>query len=435
MPINQQHIDSIRLEFAQLQTKGDLLSLLNLAKSVLFYNSTEDAIEPNSMDEKLIELISSPEHDIPQDKQQHLKTVLFLRGGKYPIKLRSLTWYANSALTVKRYKIFDIPKKRGGNRTIFAPVDPLNTIQRCLNLVLQSVFTPHIAATGFVPGKSIVDNARPHVGRHYVYNLDLKDFFPSVDFHRVKACLKLPPFNLTNTREPLAFLIANLCCVKHPDEPSRAFLPQGAPTSPILTNVICQQLDRRLTGVAKRFGATYTRYADDLTFSSFTNVYQPDGEFCRELERIITDQRFVINPAKTRLQRPGYRQAVTGLIVNERVNVPRQFWRDIRALLHNWETLGYDEANNRFQRTYVANKAKAEQKTPALANVLSGKLMFMKMVRGADDALYQQYAKQFDALTNRTTDDRAVDVERILDIWEKQGIGKAMAAFEQYKDL
>ena len=280
-----------------------------------------------------------------------------------------------------------------------------------------------------------MDNARPHVGRHYIYNLDLKDFFPSVDFQRVKACLKLPPFNLTGDREPLAFLIANLCCVRHPNEPQRAFLPQGAPTSPILTNVVCQQLDRRLTGLAKRFGVTYTRYADDLTFSSFPNVYQPGGEFCRELERIITDQRFVINPAKTRLQRTGYRQLVTGLVVNERVNVPRRFWRDIRALLHNWETLGYDEANNRFRETYSLDRAHTGKKAPALANVLSGKLLFMGMVRGADDALYQQYAQQLDGLTNQTTDDKAVDVERILDIWHKQGIDKAMAAFEQYKNL
>lgn len=394
MPVDQQHIDTLRQQFAHLQTKADLLTLLNDAKAVLFET-----------------------------------------GYEYPIKLKSLTWYANTSLDVKRYQSFTIPKKRGGKRPIFSPVEPLKVIQRCLNLVLQCVFSPHKAATGFVPGKSITDNARPHVGKHYVYNLDLSDFFTSIDFHRVKACLKLPPFNLTGEREPLAFLIANLCCVRHPDEPAWAFLPQGAPTSPILTNVVCQQLDRRLTGLAKRFGATYTRYADDMTFSSFTNIYQPDGEFCRELNCIITGQRFVINPAKTRLQRPGYRQLVTGLVVNERVNVPRRFWRDIRALLHNWETLGYDTTNNRFRESYILDKAHTGKKAPSLASVVSGKLLFMKMVRGADDELYQQYARQLDALTNQTTDEKTVDVERILDIWEKQGLEKAMAAFEQYKDL
>lgn len=391
---DQQHINTIRQQFARLQTKEELLSLLNVAKSILFE-----------------------------------------KGDESPIKLNSLTWYANTSLDVKCYQTFTIPKKRGGERTIFAPFRPLKVIQQCLNLVLQCVFTPHKAATGFVPGKSIVDNARPHVGKHYVYNLDLKDFFPSVDFHRVKACLKLPPFNLTGEREPLAFLIANLCCVRHPDDPKRAFLPQGAPTSPILTNVICQQLDRRLKGLAKRFRITYTRYADDLTFSSFINVYQPDSEFCRELQRIITEQRFVVNPGKTRLQRPGYRQAVTGLVVNERVNVPRRFWRDIRALLHNWETLGYDEANNRFRQVYALDKAHTAKEAPALASVVTGKLLFMKMVRGSDDAMYQQYARQLDVLTNKTTDEKPVDLERILDIWETQGIDKAMTAFEQYKDL
>ncbi|MCY7358589.1 MAG: reverse transcriptase family protein, partial [Rudanella sp.] len=243
MPLDQQHIDTIRQQFFALQTKESLLDLLNLAKSILFE-----------------------------------------KGQEMPIKLKALTWYGNTALPTKRYKSFSIPKKRGGKRTIHAPVVPLKVIQQCLNLMLQCVFTPHQAATGFVVGKSIADNARPHVGRPYVYNLDLTDFFPSVDFHRVKACLKLPPFNLTGNREPLAFLIANLCCVQHPNDPKRAFLPQGAPTSPIFSNVVCQQLDRRLTGLAKRFGATYTRYADDLTFSSYTNVYQPGSEFCRELE-------------------------------------------------------------------------------------------------------------------------------------------------------
>ena len=394
MPIEQHHIDTIIKQFANMQTKEDLLSLLNLAKSTLF------------------------------DK-----------GDEKPIQLKSLTWYANTSLSATRYNNFSIPKKRGGERIIYSPVGSLKTIQRCLNFVLQCVFSPHKAATGFVPGKSITDNARPHVGRHYIYNLDLKDFFPGIYFHRVKACLKLPPFNLTDNREPLAFLIANLCCERDQDDPKQAFLPQGAPTSPILSNVVCQQLDRRLTGLAKRFGAVYTRYADDLTFSSFINVYQPDSEFCRELERIITDQRFTINPTKTRLQRPGYRQVVTGLTVNERVNVPRRFWRSVRALLHSWETLGYDAANSRFRDTYALDKAYVGKKAPALANVLSGKILFMKMVRGADDILYQQYAKHLESLTNQTEDDNAVDIERILDIWEKQGIDKAMVAFEQYKNL
>ena len=396
MPVDQQISDTIRQQFIAMQTKDGLLDVLNLAKSVLFE-----------------------------------------KGNERPILLKALTWYGNTALQTKRYVSFSVPKKRGGVRTIHAPVTPLKVIQQCLNLVLQCVFTPNLAATGFVVGKNIADNARPHVGKHYVYNLDLKDFFTGIDFQRVKACLKLPPFNLTGPHEPLAFLIANLCCVQHSDEPKRAFLPQGAPTSPILSNVICQQLDRRLTGLAKRFGATYTRYADDLTFSSYTNMYQPDGEFCRELNRIITNQRFTINPSKTRLQKTGYRQEVTGLVVNERVNVSRRYIRTVRALLNNWETLGYDEANRRFSEQYKLDKGYVGEKPPGLLAVLGGKLDFLGMVRGRErgqeDALYARYRQQFETLLSQTTDRKPVELEQILDIWEKNGIDKAMSLFERHK--
>ncbi|MBD2757104.1 reverse transcriptase family protein [Spirosoma validum] len=394
MSLDQQQIDSIRQQFASMQNKEELLVLLNLAKSLLFEKGTEKSI-----------------------------------------KLHSLTWYSNTSLNAVRYQSFTIRKKSGGERTIHAPVGPLKTIQQCLNFVLQCVFVPHPAATGFVIAKSIADNARPHVGHPYVYNLDLKDFFPSVNFQRVKACLKLPPFNLNETREPLAFLIANLCCVRNPIDPKQAFLPQGAPTSPVLTNIVCQQLDRRLTGLAKRFGASYTRYADDMTFSSFTNVYQPGSEFCQELNRIISGQRFVINPSKTRLQRTGYRQEVTGLVVNNKVNVNRRYLRTLRAMLHNWETLGYDEADRRFKQAYALDRAYTGKKAPALLNVLMGKLEFTKMVRGQEDVLYSHYKQVFETLLAETTDQKPVELEQILDIWEEQGIEKAMILFERYKAL
>lgn len=117
------------------------------------------------------------------------------------------------------------------------------------------------------------------------------------------------PFNLNDDKEPLAFLLASLCT--HPfeiDGETKTVLPQGSPTSPTITNILCQKLDRRLMGLAKRFGATYTRYADDITFSSPHNICNLD-DFNNELKRIIEDdQQLTINPAKTRLQKDGYRQ-------------------------------------------------------------------------------------------------------------------------------
>lgn len=397
MTLDEAQQQEVRRYFAQMQSNTDLLNLLNFVKPLVFaqYNRTRARVDK-------------------------------------PFQLKSLTWYAHKALPGKQYVTFTIPKKNGNPRTIHAPSKKLKNIQQCLNVILQCVFTPNLAAMGFVAGKSIADNARPHSGRPYVFNLDLKDFFPSVDYHRVKACLKLPPFNLNDKREPLAFLIANLCCVRDSEEPKRAFLPQGAPTSPVLTNVVCQQLDRRLTGLAKRFGATYTRYADDLTFSSYTNVYQPDSEFFQELQRIITDQRFTINAQKTRLQKAGYRQEVTGLVVNDRVNVSRRYVRTVRAMLHNWESLGYDDANRQFEQEYTLDKAYSGTKPPSLLAVLGGKLEFLGMVRGREDLLYLRYRQQFETLLAKSTDQKPVELEQILDIWEKQGIEEAMVAFMKF---
>ena len=407
MIVEPSHTIEIQKQFAAMQTKTDLLALLNYAHGIVFGQA------------------SPPEEGEPVAGQT---------ASQHPVRLKSLLYYGNSALAAVRYRPFHIRKKNGKLRCIHAPARPLKTIQQCLNLVLQGMFSPHAAATGFVPGKSIADNARPHVGRPYVYNLDLKDFFPGVDFHRVRACLKLPPFDLVETREPLGFLIANLCCVRDAQNPARAHLPQGAPTSPVLTNMVCQRLDRRLTGLAKRFGARYTRYADDLTFSSYTNLYRPGGDFCRELERIIADQRFTINPDKTRLQREGYRQEVTGLVVNEKLNVSRRYVRTVRAMLHNWETRGYEEAEILFRRHYEAGKV-GGGKYPSLRLVLMGKLEFMKMVRGHQDGLYQSYRQAFEKNLLESADGKPVDLEQILDIWEKQGEDKAMRLFERYKTL
>ena len=231
-----------------------------------------------------------------------------------PILLKSLNYYANPAFCKQRYQTFSINKKSGGTRTIHAPVTGLKYILYSLNVILQCVYEPHKAATGFVSNKSIVDNAKPHVGKPFVYNIDLKDFFHSFDRNWVKLGFMTAPFDLKDNREPLAFLLASLCT--HPfniDGSTRIALPQGSPTSPVISNILCATLDRRLNGLAKKFGAIYTRYADDITFSSEGRIYQQG--FFKELERIIKGQKLTINPKKTRLQTSAYRQEVTGLIV------------------------------------------------------------------------------------------------------------------------
>ena len=385
MKIEKKHINHIREKFATMQTKEDLISLLNEAKNLLYGKECE------------------------------------------PLQLKSLTYYANPNVSKKRYTRFTVKKKSGGERIINAPVIGLKSILKPLNFVLQCIYEPHNAATGFVLNKSIVDNAKLHVGKHYVYNIDLKDFFHSFDRNRVKMGFMFEPFNLNGDREPLAFLLASLCT--HPfkiEDITKTVLPQGSPTSPTITNILCKKLDRRLTGLAKRFNAKYSRYADDITFSSAHNIYK-NVEFLTELNRIIEeDQKLAINPNKTRLQKTAFRQEVTGLIVNEKVNVRSKYIKQIRMWLYYWEKYGYEKAQLIFTKDYISEKGHVKKGKPNLLNVLDGKIEFLKMVKGRDNGTYLKLKDRFDKLSGYST-----PMNNVLDIWETDGIEKAMSIFNK----
>jgi len=395
MKIEQEHIDQLRKQFADLQSKEDLVNLLSDAKNMLYGEECK------------------------------------------PVQLKSLTYYANPEICKKRYQTFTIKKKSGADRTINAPVKGLKSILRSLNFVLQCMYEPNEAATGFVMDKSIVDNAKKHVGHHYVLNLDLKDFFHSFDRNRVKMGFIYEPFNLSGDREPLAFLLASLCT--HPFEIEgevKTVLPQGSPTSPTLTNILCKKLDRRLNGLANRFGATFTRYADDITFSSPHNIYN-DEAFNNELKRIIEeDQELAINPKKTRLQKAGYRQEATGLIVNEKVNVRRRYVKQIRMWLYYWEKYGYEKAEQIFNRDYIADKGHVKNMNAQLVNVLDGKLEFLKMVKGTEDSTYQGLKKRFDKIVEpqqKIDEEKNMDLNSVLDAFANKGLKEAMCLFNKIK--
>lgn len=383
MKIEKEHIDHIRDTFAALSSKEELLELLNYANK-LIYGDKANAFE-----------------------------------------LKQLTFYANPSLSTKRYRTFTIKKKSGEDRTIHAPVNGLKSILRALNLVLQCISEPHEAATGFIPERSIVDNAKKHVGFNYVYNIDLKDFFHSFDRNRVKMGFIYPPFNLNGCNEPLAFTLASLCT--HPiriDDKEVTVLPQGSPTSPTITNFLCQKLDRRLNGFAKRFGVNYTRYADDITFSSNHNVYHQE-EFQKELiRRIEEDQKLKINAKKTRLQKANFRQEATGLIVNDKVNVRKRYVKQIRMWLYYWEKYGYAHAELLFRKDYTQDKGHVKDGNAGMVNVIDGKLQFLKMVKGPEDATYMQLNKRFDKLLGKK--DR---ISLIIKEWETNGIEKAIELY------
>lgn len=393
MIIEQTHIDQIKAQFATMQTKEDLVVLLSKAKNMLYSEECK------------------------------------------PIKLRSLTYYANPELCERRYKTFSIKKKSGSNRTIHAPAKGLKTILRSLNFVLHCLSKPHETATGFVLNKSIVDNARKHIGHNYVLNLDLKDFFHSFDRNRVKLGFMGEPFQLRGEREPLAFLLACLCT--HPFEVEgemRTVLPQGSPTSPTITNILCIRLDRRLKGLADRFGLTYTRYADDITFSSQHNIYN-NTEFDTELKRIIEDdQKLIINPTKTRLQTNGYSQEVTGLIVNDKVNVRRKYLKQLRMWLFYWEKYGYNKAEQIFKRDYDIDKGHVKNIESKMVNVLDGKLEFLKMVKGEGDSTYLSLKNRFDKLIDSNEKDltEKVDLESVVNTILNRGLDEGINLYDRF---
>lgn len=318
--------------------------------------------------------------------------------------LNQINFYCNpNRNPKKRYKDFSIPKKSGGARNISAPKGSLKLILTYLNVIFQAMYEPTDAAMGFVPGRSIADNAAAHIGKNYVFNTDLQDFFPSVHQARIWAMLQKKPFSLN---EELASVIAGLCCMQDPkgtlDKKGKVIgvLPQGSPCSPILTNIVCRNLDRRLLGLAKRFNLSYTRYADDITFSSDYNVFQEGSEFMQEFTKIVAEQKFQINDKKTRLQKSGQRQEVTGLLVNKKVNIAKEYYRDLRSLLYIWARYGHEQAYAKFIIRYRASKAYKPKKNsmPNMAAVISGKLLYMKMVMGETSSIYLTLRDKFIAL-------------------------------------
>lgn len=254
---------------------------------------------------------------------------------------KSLTAIVYQTPQAAKYTTFDIDKKSGGKRTIKAPIPKLKKLQshlshvlyQCLSEIERDQDTKPISF-GFRRERSIAENAARHKRRRWVLNLDLEDFFPSFNFGRVRGFfLKDRAFGL---HPEVATTIAQIAC-------DGTALPQGSPCSPVISELIAQILDMRLVRLAKKYSVTYTRYADDITFSTSQKKF-PSGlasadandptmwHLSEELVSKITGSGFAINNAKTRMHFRGSRQMVTGLVVNEKVNIPSDYYRRARAM-------------------------------------------------------------------------------------------------------
>jgi len=270
---------------------------------------------------------------------------------KLGISLPCLKWltYHRSAATLSHYARFTIPKKSGGLREISAPKPKLRQAQTWVKEAILDKIPLHDAAYGFVVGRSTVDNAKQHLNQKVVVKMDLEDFFPTIDFWRVRGV-----FQSFGYSEAISTLLALLTT-----EPPRTevefegtsyyialgkrHLPQGACTSPVLTNIICRRLDQRLSRFAQKLGFVYTRYADDLTFSG--EEVGKIGYLMQKVRDIIENEGFQVNEKKTRVLRSSGRQRVTGIVVNEKPNLSRKELKKFRALLHNVEKNGLEKEN------------------------------------------------------------------------------------------
>jgi RNA-directed DNA polymerase len=247
---------------------------------------------------------------------------------------------------VSHYVRFQVPKKSGGVRLISAPMPRLKAVQHwILHNILERVAL-HGCAHGFRVGRSIVTNAVPHVGAETIINLDLKDFFPTITYRRVKGL-----FRSFGYSEAAATILGLLCTEPTTEEveldgrkyfvaTGARHLPQGAPTSPAITNALCRRLDRRLLNMADELGFTYTRYADDLTFSASGESLRHLSSVLARVKATVAHEGFTVHPEKTRVLRRSRQQEVTGIVVNSKANVSRQELRRFRATLHQIEKDG-----------------------------------------------------------------------------------------------
>lgn len=278
------------------------------------------------------------------------------------LDLRPFLALANPADRIRpgrtNYTEWTVPKKRSGVRIICSPKPRLKAIQQRIKAEILDRAPPHEAAHGFLRGRNIVTNARPHVGRRLVVNYDLYDFFGYVRYPRVIGVFRRLGYSLEVSR-CLALLCThrpNLCPVFSPPagppvvlRPSRHAV-QGSPTSPALANLALRRLDGRLAGLARRFDAAYTRYADDLTFSGEEAFKRGMARFLPLVRRIVRAEGFQLNIHKTRFMRSGQSQQVTGVVVNEKPNVRRHEYDCLKAILHNAKKAGALESQNRRRR-------------------------------------------------------------------------------------
>lgn len=307
------------------------------------------------------------------------------------VPLRQLTWWIWALDESRRYQRFEIARRSGDDpRAINAPIKPIKDMQRTLAQHLAQIYRPRAHVHGFIEGRSVLSNSSRHRRKTWVLRVDLWKFFDEINFGRVRGIFLKPPFDYP---EEVATTLAQLCCHQNA-------LPQGAPTSPIISNLVCRQLDSELADLARRERCHATRYADDITISTDRTVFPASlasweggrSTVGPELGELIEENGFEVNEQKTKLTRYTQRQRVTGLVINEKLNVPRDYIRGLRSLLYIWERYGANDAEAAMLRARPRENWPPEKPAPDFASVVRGRVNYVGSVRGWDDPLYVELA-------------------------------------------
>ncbi len=287
------------------------------------------------------------------------------------------------------YKSFCIPKKRGGQRVIEAPKEDLKNVQLAIKNRLSEFYSPPSGCYGFVGGGGVVKNAECHIQKRYVVKADIKDFFGSVNAKRVNGIFK----HLGASRK-ISYILTQVCT-------KEGRLPQGAPSSPILSNMVAYRMDRQLIKLANKNNIVYTRYADDITFS-LKSGYPPDGIVFvaddgwawpgKELNNIVEANGFSINIDKFYLHRNDHRQIVTGVKVNKKTNVSRGYIRQTRAMINSIQKDGRETAREKHFNHYPR---KGKRTIPPIEKIVWGRLEHIKNVRGPGDRVLKKLQGRF----------------------------------------
>jgi RNA-directed DNA polymerase len=313
---------------------------------------------------------------------------------------RELTWWIYALSEERRYREFEIAKRAGGEpRLIRAPIKPIKDLQRRLADVLLEIYEPRAHVHGFVSGRSPLTNAQQHEGQRWVLKVDIADFFPSINFGRVRGMFLAFPFEFPGD---VATTLAQLCC--HRNE-----LPQGAPTSPIVSNIICLGLDRDLARLARSERCRFTRYADDICFStnhvtfpsSLATIDYPNVRVGDQLASLITRHGFRVKAAKTRLVRRSRRQRVTGLVVNRKANIPSDYTRSLRNLLYIWRAYGEADAAAAWARFEEPRNRPHAKGDVNFKQLVRGRVQYVGSVKGWTNDTYLGLAKDLAAVDDQ----------------------------------